>query len=504
MKEQNEKNLKTVRETIELARKYYHAATVLNFDMETICPKGAMENQGETMAFLSTEGFKLLKSDEFIRAGLELYENLGDGDLDPLDEELVKSLHREYEKVKNLTPEQSHEFELIRNKAYVDWLNAKQSSDFSVFAPSLEKIRDVCVKEITLRDNRSAAPYDDMLDDYERGITSADLDEAFGQCKERLIPLLERIKKSPKVIRRDFMSRTVTDEAQKNMAKYLLDTIRYDFNRGAFTTTEHPFTSDLARDDVRVTTHYHPDAFASSMYSIVHEGGHALFGQLQPAEHHDHLIDNEMTMGMHESVSRFYENRIGRSRDFISLIYPRTKEIFPGLLDDVTEEELYEAVNIVEPSLIRTESDEFTYTFHIIIRYEIEKMFMSGEARVEDLPRLWNDKYEKYLGIRPQSDKEGVLQDVHWSFGFGYFPTYALGNMYNAMYFNRMKNEIPVASLVRSGDFDTLNGWMKDNVFAKANILTPKEWIMDITGRDFTPVDFLDYLEEKYGEIYGL
>ncbi len=504
MNEIIEKNLKTVYETLDKANIYYHAAGVLNFDMETICPPGAMEKQGETTAFLSTEGYKLIKSDEFVDAVLYLHGHLDDAELDPLDAELVKSLYRDYAKIKNLTPELNHEFDLIRNKAYIDWVNAKQSSDYSVFAPSLEKIKEISIKEVTLRDEKSDVPYDDMLDDYERGVTSADLDEAFGQCKERLIPLLEKIKASGKVIRRDFMSRTVSDEAQKNMAKYLLDTIRYDFNRGAFTTTEHPFTTDIARDDVRVTTHYYPNSFTSSMYSIIHEGGHALFGQLQPAEHHDHHIDNEMTMGMHESVSRFYENRIGRSRPFISLIYPKAKEIFPGLLDDVTEEELYEAVNIVEPSLIRTESDEFTYTFHIIIRYEIERMFMSGEAKLEDLPRIWNDKYEKYLGVRPADDKEGVLQDVHWSFGFGYFPTYALGNMYNAMYFNRMKDEIPVDAIVSSGDFDRLNGWMKDNVFAKANILTPKEWIKDITGRDFTPVDFLDYLEEKYGGIYGL
>ena len=204
------KNLKTVYDTLEAAEKYYHAANVLSFDMETICPEGAMEKQGDTMAFLSTEGYKLIKSEEFTRAVRELHENIPEG----LDGELVKALYRDYEKIKNLTPEQSHEFDLIRNKAYIDWMKAKQASDFSLFAPSLEKIREVCLKEVSLRDNASAVPYDDMLDDYERGLTRADLDEAFGQCKERLLPLLEKIKSSPKVIRRDFLSRTVTDEAQ--------------------------------------------------------------------------------------------------------------------------------------------------------------------------------------------------------------------------------------------------------------------------------------------------
>ena len=180
------------------------------------------------------------------------------------------------------------------------------------------------------------------------------------------------------------------------------------------------------------------------------------------------------------------------------------KKIFPGLLDDVSKRELYEAVNIVQPSLIRTEADEFTYTFHIIIRYEIEKMAVNGKVSIEDLPRIWNDKYEEYLGIRPSCDREGVLQDVHWASGFGYFPTYAIGNMYNAMYYNRMKNELDIDALLRSGDFGTINGWMEKNVFAKANLLAPSDWITDITGRAFTPVDFLDYLEDKYSELYEL
>ena len=280
--------------------------------------------------------------------------------------------------------------------------------------------------------------------------------------------------------------------------------IRYDLERGAIALTEHPFTSELGRDNIRITTHYHPDAFACSMYSVIHEGGHALFDQLQPGENYDHFIEDEKTMGMHESVSRFYENRIGRSREFVHLIYDKTKEIFPQVLYDVSEEELYRALNIVEPSMIRTEADEFTYTFHIIIRYEVEKALIRGEVSMEELPELWNRKYEEYLGIRPQNDREGILQDVHWTFGFGYFPCYAMGNMYNAMYYNRMKEEIDLPGAVASGDFETINGWMADNVFKKADRLTVAEWIRDITGRDFTPDDFLDYLEEKYSAIYEL
>ena len=508
-----EKNLKIVYDTLEKEKKYQHAANILNYDMETICPPKAMEEQGETMAFLTTEAYKLTKSEEFIRAAEYLYANRfgsgteeepGEDALCPEDRLLAEYLHKEYGKTKNLSPELNHEFTLIRNKAYVDWFNAKNASDYGIFLPSLKEVIRANETEISLREERTGTVYDGLLDDYERGITQDDLDECFGRCKERLLPLLEKIKASGKVIRTDFMSRPVKDEQQKAFATYLLNTIGYDFERGAFTTTEHPFTDEMARNDVRVTTHYHPDAFAASMYSIVHEGGHALFGQLQPARHHDHHIANRMTMGMHESVSRFYENRIGRSEPFISLIYDKAREIFPGLLDDVSKRELYEAVNLVKPSLIRTEADEFTYTFHIIIRYEIERMIFEGKTDLKELPALWNEKYEKYLGIRPQNDREGILQDVHWSFGFGYFPTYALGNMYNAMYINRLKQEMDLDSTVSAGDFAALNGWMAEHVFARAGELKTKDWIREITGREFTPDDYLDYLEEKYGALYGL
>ena len=216
------------------------------------------------------------------------------------------------------------------------------------------------------------------------------------------------------------------------------------------------------------------------MYSIIHEGGHALFDQNQPAENHDHFIIDGKTMGMHESVSRFYENRIGRSESFAEFVYPKVCELFPDAMDGVSEKEFYEGLNVVKPTLIRTESDEFTYTFHIIIRYEIEKALFAGEIKVE------------------------ALQDVHWASGFGYFPTYAIGNFYNAMYYNRMKQEVAVEDAIREGNFEPVNSWMINHVFAKADKLSPQEWIKDITGREFTPVDFLDYLEEKYSKIYEL
>lgn len=500
-------NLKLVKDTLTLAEKYENAANIVGFDLETICPEKAMEHQGETASFLSNEAYKLIKSEEFIAAAESLYENRlgGEGACleDRLTAKLAEYLHEDYGKIKNITPEEDLEYSRIFNQAYIDWLNAKNASDFSLFRPSLEKVIEVEKKIVSKYEVQGDTPYDTLLNDYERGLTSADLDEYFGACKERLLPLLERIKASKKEIRTDFLSRPSTEEQQKNFARYLLEVIGYDFTRGAFTTTEHPFTSELARDDVRVTTNYRDD-ISSSMYSIVHEGGHALFGQLQPDVHHDYFIADRMTMGMHESVSRFYENRIGRSEAFISLIYPEMKKIFPGNLAGVSERELFEAVNLVTPSLIRTESDEFTYTLHVIIRYEIEKQIVNEGLAVEKIPALWNQKYQEYLGITPPDDRRGVLQDVHWSGGFGYFPTYAIGNLYNSMYYNRMAQDFDVAAAVAAGDFARVNGWMAEHVFASANLLKPKEWIVGITGRELTPDDFLTYLEEKFGDLYEL
>ena len=494
--------LSRVREVLKEAEIYQHAVHVLNFDLETICPPKAMEEQGEVIAYMGNRAFRLLKQEDYIEAFTYLYQHRSE--LSPLDAAMAEMLMRDHDRTKNITPELEHAHSLIYQKSYVDWLNAKKNDDFSLFAPSLTAVREAQKEELSLRENALPDSYDNLLSDYERGMTRKDLDECFGRCKERLIPLLKKIQASPKKIRTDFLSRLVPDEAQKRMAEYLLQVMCFDFERGAFTTTEHPFTDGLGKNDIRVTTHYYPDQFASNMYSIIHEGGHALFDQLTPAEHYDYFLQDEKTMGQHESVSRSYENRIGRSEAFVRLIYPKVKEIFPDVMADVTERELYEALNVVQPSLIRTEADEFTYTFHIIIRYEIEKMIVDGTVSIEDLPRIWNEKYEEYLGVRPESDRDGVLQDVHWSSGFGYFPTYALGNMYNAMYMNRMKQELDVDAAIASGSLKEINDWMQTNVFARANLLAPKDWIREITGRSFTPDDFLDYLEEKYSRLYEL
>ncbi len=505
-----QKELSFVKDTLKKMRIYSHACHVLQFDQETICPEKAMEEQGETFAFLENEAFKLKKTPEFISAVEYLYKNASEASssVSPLDSILIKSLYRSYLREKNITEKMNYQFSLVFNKAFYDWTVARSKADFSLFEKSLNEVRNVNLKQISLQENALPVPYDNLLDVYERGLCTSDLDEAFERCKQRLIPLLKKIQNSKKKIRTDFLSRKVTEEQQKKMAEYLLKLLKFDFTRGAFTTSEHPFTDTLAHNDIRVTTHYYENMFCSSIFSIIHECGHALFEQNQPEEDFEHFIEDEKTLGQHESVSRFYENRIARSKAFIHLIYPEVCRIFPDVMHDVSERELYEAINEVKPSLIRTEADEFTYTFHIIIRYEIEKILINESTEYSDiihiLPEIWRNKYREYLGIEPESDREGILQDVHWASGFGYFSTYAVGNMYNAMYYNLIKNEINLDKAVADGRFDVINDWMKENVWKNASRLDAKSWIKEITGRSFTPDDFLDYLEEKYTEIYEL
>lgn len=481
---------------------YSHALAIMSFDFETCAPRDAREEEGETISFFSNEAFKIETSDEMKEAIVCLYGHKDD--LEPLDRVLINNMYDDYLKSKNVAPETQLRWAQIENKAYIDWHEAKERSDFSIFEKSLSNMLEISKENVSLRENALPDFYDNLLSDCEKGVLQKDLDVFFSELKSGLIDLIGRIKNSKHFIRTDFLSRKVPIYKQEQFSRYLLELNGYDFNKGYLTTTEHPFTSPVAENDARVTTHYYEDMFLSNIYSVIHEGGHAIFMQNEPAEDHAHFINDNVSNGMHESVSRFYENVIGRSEEYVHLIYPKLMEMFGDELGDVSERELYEAINVVVPSLIRTEADEVTYGLHIVIRYEMEKLICSGKIKISDVPQKWNELYTEYLGVTPDSDKTGVLQDVHWSGGFGYFPSYALGNAYNAMYVKEISKDIDFKGAIRSGDFNAINGWMKEHVFKKANILTPKEWLYDLTGKTLTAKDFLEYLNEKYTKIYML
>ena len=332
----------------------------------------------------------------------------------------------------------------------------------------------------------------------------ATLDGFFAQLRAVIVPLVRAIseKKQPDTA---FLQQSYPIERQKVFAKYLMDTIGLDPNRCTIAESEHPFTCGFNNADVRITTHYHEFQPTFAMYSTIHEGGHALY-ELNVEDAYNHTcLTGGASMGIHESQSRFYENIIGRSLEFVELIFPKMQEIFPEQLKGVTAWDLYRAVNKAEPSLVRTESDELTYAMHIMIRYEIEKQLISGSLEVRDVPAAWNALYKEYLGVDVPSDTLGCLQDSHWSGGsIGYFPSYALGSAYGAQMKHVMESQIgPVGELIATGEIGTITAWLREHIHRFGCFKKPDAIFEDACGK-FDPKFFADYLTEKYTEIYGL
>ena len=500
MTELTNKNLKALYKILTLERNYDHACGVIGFDFETKAPKKTLEAESAVLDFFSNESFKLMNSKKY--KALIVYLNEHKEELDDLDKVLITHLYDYYKKTKNVSPSLNLKISRIYSKDYIKWLEAKEKGKYNLFKPAFKKVVEAEELLMNLRDEKLDKLYDNYLNDNEQGLLEEDLDKFFSDLKEGLVELIDKIKKSKHKIRTDFLSRKVPIHKQEEFSDYLLKLNGFDFERGAIATTEHPFTSPISKDDARVTTHYYEDAVISNMFSIIHEGGHALLMQNQREIDYDHFLNDYASNAKHESVSRFYENVIGRSREYIHLIYPKFMEIFKDEFSDVSEEELYEAVNVVNESLIRTEADEVTYGLHIVIRYEMEKKIVNKEIDLKDANKEWNRLYKEYLHVSPKNDKEGILQDVHWTSGFGYFPSYAIGNGFNAMYLERIKQDLDFNDLVSKGDFKTINAWMKANVYEKANVLDSKKWIRDITGKDLDAKYFLKYLNDKYSKIY--
>lgn len=498
----NNKRLERLFEILDEADAYRRSIGKLEFDMQCCAPSDGMELAGNDMAVLGKKLFELTHSEEYSKLLSELSSN-SEG-LTDVQKRAVKCLFDSYEKTKNISPELSFEIESAMNKAYGKWLTAKESKDFSLFKDSLKSIVKYTRKTVELQDKDYGSYYNACLDDYEKGGNEKQLDEFFTALKTRIVPLLAKIVREGKFIREDFLTRKCEIPKQEEFSRYLLELQGMKMSATVLMATEHPFTTNFGPKDVRVTTHYYEDNFISNIFSTLHEGGHALFMQNEPEEFYKNHNSDNMSNAMHECISRFYENIIGRSPEFISFVYPKLMEVMGEDFKDVSEQELYEAVNVAKPSLIRTEADELSYSLHVLIRYEIEKALVNGEIRVDDIPKLWNEKYKEYLGVEVSDDAEGCLQDVHWTSGFGYFPSYALGNAYGVQILRTMEKELDVFNEVKKGNLDIILNWLKENVFSVASMLDPDEWIKEITGESLNPDYYLDYLEKKYTTIYNL
>ena len=493
-------------ETLKEVEFKEHLSKIISYDMETAAPKGGMEDDARDIANLQSEIFKIKKDPDFCHTIRKL-RNIDYNTLDTWSQRLVTLLNRDIEQQKGISPKLNREANELFNKAYIDWIKAKEDKSYEEFKDTLAQIADMEKKLVEARFPEGKSDlYDVLISDYEYGFTTEDLDKFFDELEAGIVPLYKAIRKAKYSLKHNFINKPVPISKQEEFSKFLLEFNGFDFNRGSISTTEHPFTEQFGQNDVRVTTKYFETNFISNMYSVIHEGGHAIFGQNIPDEVFTyHIGEGCLSMAKHESVSRFYENTIGRSKEYIHAIYPTFKKIFSKEFKNVTENELYEAVNWIDPkNSLRTEADELTYCLHIIIRYRLEKEMMNGTVDFETLNTKWNQMYKDFFGIEVKDDAQGILQDVHWTSGFGYFPTYAMGNAMNIMYVKKMDKDINFAKTVKAGKMDEILAWMKKNVFAKAPLLDTKEWIKDITGEDFGATAYVEYLTNKFTKLYHI
>ncbi len=422
---------------------------------------------------------------------------------DPWEEANLREMRRDFERATRLPESLVRELTETRALAYQAWVHSREAADFAAFAPWLEKIVRLKRQESRcLADNGN--PYDPLLDEFEPGMKSSRLDSLFSEIRPVLTNLLERIQEKrpkPMKIEGDFAR-----ENQERLGRAVLSAMGFDFDAGRLDVSPHPFCTGLSPADVRITTRYSATDFTSSLFGIIHEGGHALYEHGLGTSRYGQPVCQAVSLGVHESQSRLWENVIGRGAPFWNCWYPRLGEFFQGLPDRYCEEDVLRAVNRVEASLIRVDADEVTYGLHVILRYEIEVALMSEELQVSDLEETWNEKMEEYLGIRPSDSGQGVLQDTHWSQGLiGYFPTYLLGNLYASHFYQKASDDLgDLDQMIRSGEMKPLREWLIENVHSKGRLRSAEQLVEDVSGSELSVQPFLDYLEEKFGELYRL
>ncbi|MEI7024376.1 carboxypeptidase M32 [Paenibacillus sp. y28] len=493
------------RKLVKKIHSYHETLGVLYWDLRTGAPKKGVEARSEAIGELSAEMFKLTVSDEMKGCLEVLLAPANLGSLSRVERKMAEECKEEYDRSQKIPPDLYQAYVVLASQAESIWEEAKENNDFAMFQPYLEKIVAMKQQFIELwgyQDHK----YNTLLDMYEPGMTVAKLDELFGQLRDRLVPLVEAIARSESKPETKFLKQTFDVAKQKQYSLYMLGQLGYDFDAGRLDESVHPFATGLNPGDVRITTRYLEHDVVSALFGTIHECGHALYEQNVSEELIGTNLCEGTSMGIHESQSRLWENMIGRSKPFWSRYYSELQKLYPLQLGGVSADDFYRGINVAEPSLIRIEADEVTYNLHIIIRYELEKALFNGDLQVADLPAAWNAKYEEYLGIVPETDADGVLQDVHWSGGdFGYFPSYALGNMYGAQMIKRLRSELPeFDSLIAAGNLAPIRSWLIEKVYRHGKLLTPGEIIVQVTGEELNPVYLAEYLEEKYKDIYRL
>ena len=478
-----------------------HAQSILYVDGDTVAPKNSWQGRGRALAYLGELQYKQLVNPE---TG-EILETIMQhpDETDEITFRRAEELKETYDDMHVLPMEEFVAWQELTNEAGAVWHDAKEKSDWSMFSPYLEKMIAARRRFASLK-NPDKPVYDVLVDMYEKGASMETLDPFFRTLREELSPVIREVAAREKPIPA-FMKNTWPTAQQRIFSDKIMALEGIDPLNCTLGETEHPFTSGANKWDVRITTHYHEEDPFSSMYSVIHEGGHALY-ELNVRDDLQYTgLAGGSTMGIHESQSRFYENLIGRSRAFCTPLLKIMKEVFPEQTKGLTEDELYSAINLSKPSLIRTEADELTYPLHVMIRYEVEKAMMNGDLTVKDIPGEWNRLYREVLGVEVPDDRRGCLQDSHWSFGgMGYFPSYALGSAYGVQMLHEMEKDVDVWGNVAKGDLSPITAWLTEKIHQFGCLKKPKDLLPAAMGGPLDASVYTGYLKKKFSELYGL
>ena len=472
-------------------------------------PPKAVELRSQQLALLSRLSHKMSTDPEIGKLLKQITKNSEYENLSQTEKRNMYLIKRNYEEQTALPEKLVSETAKQQAITVNTWKKAKKTKNFSLLKPDLTKLLNLTKQEaeILMKVKATTTPYDALLDVYEPKMTATQITPIFTKLQKGLSTLLEKIQNTHNQPNTNILSQNVPVETQRKIAAALAEKLSYDTTSpraaGRIDETEHPFSTGYY-DDVRITTHYYTNNFASSIFSVLHETGHALYEENLNQEWKYQPIGTSCSMGIHESQSRFTENIIGRSKEFWTSFLPKLKKTAPEL-QNLKLEPFLHAINKVNPSKIRVEADEVTYNLHIVIRFQIEKDLFNEKTQVNELPEIWNEKYHEILGMKIENDSEGVMQDTHWPSGlFGYFPTYTLGNIYSGQLLKKITESIPDwRSQLAQGNLQSVQKWLIQNIHSQSNLYDPEELIKKATGQELNSKDYLDYLHEKYSELYG-
>jgi carboxypeptidase Taq len=478
-----------------------HAEGMLSWDQETYMPPKGAAMRARAQGTLAGLHHERLTAPELVG----LVKDLKGQDLTGDAAVNVREVGRSQDRALKIPKELVVELSQTESLSHEAWIAAREKADFAHFQPWLEKILKL-KKEVAERVGYEGTIYNALLDEYEPYTRAEDIEPVFAALKDKLVPLVEKIAATGKFPAKGVLDQDFPVAEQEELGRQVLEDLGFDLEAGRLDVAVHPFCSGTSRDDVRLTTRYSADWLPGSLFGTIHEAGHGLYEQGLPEDAVATPAGGSVSLGIHESQSRLWENMVGRSRAFSTHYLPRLKALFPTQLQNVNLDEFYAAVNQVEPSLIRVEADEVTYNLHILLRFELERDLFEGRVEVKDLPSVWNERMQQYLGVCPPDDAQGVLQDVHWSFGLmGYFPTYTLGNLYGAQFFHQAQQELPdLEGQIGRGEFGGLKTWLNDKVHNRGSRLRASELVEEVTGEKLSADYFTNYLEAKFGALYNL